>query len=157
MSALPYIRNVVIPAAMSLLPVKMNSPEARAMLLAIGLQESRFEYRRQIGGPALSFWQAESGGGFKGILFHEATKTLARDILQQMAYGDPDPSDFQALEDNDILACVGARLLLWTHPKPLPNQWEKDYAWEYYIETWRPGMPHRHTWGIFFNKAWMEV
>ena len=27
------------------------------MLLAIGLQESRFVHRRQIGGPACGFWQ----------------------------------------------------------------------------------------------------
>ncbi|WP_440466979.1 hypothetical protein ACKI1H_27705 [Pseudomonas sp. YH-1] len=34
-------------------------PDMIAMLLAIGLQESRFTYRRQMGnGPAKFFWQA---------------------------------------------------------------------------------------------------
>lgn len=39
-----------IDEAFSLLPSKMNSKEARLMLLAIGLQESRFQYRRQLVG-----------------------------------------------------------------------------------------------------------
>ena len=52
-----YIRDVVIPAALHMLPGHMDSPEARAMLLAIGLQESKLTYRRQVGGPAHGFWQ----------------------------------------------------------------------------------------------------
>ncbi|OMG90710.1 hypothetical protein [Achromobacter xylosoxidans] len=37
---------------LALLPAAMDTPAARVMLLAIGLQESRFVRRRQIGGPA---------------------------------------------------------------------------------------------------------
>ena len=58
------VRRSMIDPALLLLPAKMESPQAVVMLLAIGLQESRFEYRRQMGnGPAKSFWQAEQGGG----------------------------------------------------------------------------------------------
>ena len=42
---------------------KFRSTAADVLLLAIGLQESRFEHRQQIGGPARSFWQFERGGG----------------------------------------------------------------------------------------------
>lgn len=154
MSALVYIRQQVLPAALSMLPAHFDTPGARAELIAIGLQESRFKYRRQIGGPARSFWQAESGGGFRGILFHAATKELARDVLQRAGYGEPDESDFQAIEHNDILACVGARLLLWTHPARLPRKHEHEYAWDYYLETWRPGKPHPSTWPAFYAQAW---
>jgi hypothetical protein len=157
MSALPYIATVVIPAAYSMLPFQMRAPESKAMLLAIGLQESRFKYRRQIGGPARSFWQAESGGGFRGILFHTATKDVARDLLQKMAYGEPDDSDFQAIEHNDILACCGARLLLWTHPDKLPGPGESERAWQMYLDTWRPGKPHPETWAAFYEQAWAEL
>src|SRR3990167_5653674 len=138
MSALAYVHKHVIPAALGMLPARLDTPDARAMLLAIGLQESRFQYRRQIGGPARSFWQAESGGGFRGILFHAETRQLARDILSRTRYGEPDESDFAAIEHNDILACCGARLLLYSHPKPLPKQGETEYAWRYYLDTWRP-------------------
>lgn len=157
MSALPYISRVVVPAAMSMLPPTFDSPAARANLLAICLQESRCEHRRQIRGPALSFWQAESGGGFRGVLNHHATREIARNVLRAMAYGDPDPSDFQAIEDNDILACIGARLLLYTHPRHLPPREAPHYAWQYYLDTWRPGKPHVETWEPFYAQAWAEV
>ena len=39
----------ILDPSLKLLP-GMDSPKARMMLLAIGLQESRFEHRRQIGG-----------------------------------------------------------------------------------------------------------
>lgn len=56
-------RSIIEPALL-LLPAKMESPQAVVMLLAIGLQESRFAYRRQMrNGPAKSFWQAEQSGG----------------------------------------------------------------------------------------------
>lgn len=158
MSALPYIATVVIPAAYSLLPFKMRAPESKALLLAFGLQESRFEQRRQRGGgPALSFWQAESTGGFRGILNHPATGALARDILRRMGYGEPDDSDFLALEHNDILACCGARLLLWTHPDKLPGCGEEARAWAMYLDTWRPGKPHEKTWSECWARAWAEL
>ena len=46
------LKNNIIPAALSLLPPKMDTPEARAMLGAIALQESALRYRQQVGGPA---------------------------------------------------------------------------------------------------------
>lgn len=152
-SAIEYVRGVVIPAALSMLPQRMDSLEARAMLIAIGMQESRFKYRRQFRGPALSFWQAEATGGFRGILDHPLTGELARGVLAAMAYGEPDITDFRALEDNDILACVGARLLLWTHPRPLPEG-NAGEAWQQYRECWRPGKEHRESWDAFYLDAW---
>lgn len=148
---LGYVGRVVIPAAMAMLPHEMDSVDARIELVAIGLQESRFEHRRQVQGPALSFWQAESGGGFRGLLSHPATRELAREILRTMAYGEPDETDFAAIEHNDILACIGARLLLWTHPGPLPRN--AADGWAYYLATWRPGKPRRATWDAFFATA----
>jgi hypothetical protein len=41
------IRDAYLPA-IAIIGVK-DSPETRVMILAIGLQESRFEYRRQMG------------------------------------------------------------------------------------------------------------
>lgn len=155
MSATRYVHGVVIPAAMALLPAKMDSVAARAQLLAHGLQESRFEHRFQIGGPAQGFWQSEYGGGaWTGVLNHSATRVLARSILEQMAYGEPDVSDYRGIAHNDVLACAFARLLLWTHPKRLPQRGERVYAWQYYLDTWRPGKPHRETWDALFDEAW---
>lgn len=154
MTTMEYVASVLIPSALRLLPVKMSSLEAKAMLIAIGLQESRFEYRKQVGGPATGFWQFEVGGGWKGVLTHNASALLARGLLKSLVYGEPDLSDYKAIENNDLLACAFARLLLWTHPRALPARWQADYGWEYYLELWRPGKPHRATWNAFFDQAW---
>lgn len=58
------VRRSIVEPTLLLLPAKMESPQAVVMLLTIGLQESLFEHRRQLGnGPARSFWQMERGGG----------------------------------------------------------------------------------------------
>ena len=56
------LNKVIIPG-LKLLPPKFDTPEARVMMLAIGMQESRFLHRKQIGGPARGFFQFEEGGG----------------------------------------------------------------------------------------------
>lgn len=154
METVGYVSKIVLPAAMALLPERMNSPAARALLLAIGLQESRFLYRTQKSGPAEGFWQFESGGGWKGVVSHPATAAIARDVLATMGYGLPDLDDYYAVENNDVLACVFARLLLWSSPLPLPSRADTYTAWLYYLSCWRPGKPHPETWGGFFSHAW---
>jgi hypothetical protein len=151
-SAIEYVRSAVLPAALSMLPPHMDSTAARAMLLAIGMQESRFAYRRQMAVGPRSVLAGRDHRRLRGIL---TTRRLAssRGALKRMAYGEPDASDFQALEDNDILACIGARLLLWTHPKALPEG-DSNEAWRHYIDCWRPGKPHRETWDAFYLDAW---
>lgn len=49
---LSEIRAAAIAPALALLPARMSSPQAEAMLLAIGLQESCLVHRRQHNGPA---------------------------------------------------------------------------------------------------------
>ncbi len=160
MSAISYIRDPMN-VALVMLPARMDSPKARAMLLAIGLQESRFEHRVQVRGPAHGFWQFEKGGGVKGVLTHQTTKPLILPILDSMGYDSrPDYAAedcYDAIVHNDILACVFARLLLWTHPKPLPVRASPDVGWHYYLSTWRPGRPHRETWDDCFETAWSWV
>lgn len=144
-----YIESVVMPAALGMLPPAMDTREARVMLVTIGLQESRFKHRRQVNGPAHGFWQFESAGGVHGVLTHHATKPFILPVLGTLGYL---PSDcYYAIRDNDVLACVFARLLLFSHPKPLPR--EAASAWGYYLDTWRPGKPHRATWDEFFRSA----
>lgn len=157
MSAISYVHQVVIPATLSVLPPRMRNKESHALMLAVGLQESRFEYRFQVGGPAHGFWQFEAGGGWKGVMNHAATRDTARALLKIMSYGEPDVSDYKGIAHNDILACALARLLLFTHPKRLPVSGEHQYAWGYYVSLWRPGKPHRETWDTFYNVAWNMV
>jgi hypothetical protein len=154
MTTIEYITTVVFPAAFALLPAKMDSPEARAMLVAIGYQESRFEHRRQVSGPARGFWQFEHGGGVRGVLTHTASKQYIQDVLSIMEYNFSPDTSYAAIEHHDILAVCYARLLLWTLPDPLPKQGEYDESWDQYMAAWRAGRPHRATWNAFYDRAW---
>lgn len=164
---LSEIRERAIAPALALLPARMSSPEAEVMLLAIGLQESRFQHRRQLvgspprpTGPAKSFWQAELGGGMvTGLLrYHD-------DSVRDLAVGlcavrgvDPSPrAVWDAIERDDVLAAGLARLLLWTDPGRLPRLGDADGAWQLYVRTWRPGKPHRSTWVDLYGQALAEV
>jgi hypothetical protein len=61
------------------------------------------------------------------------------------------------VEYSDVVACVFARLLLWTLPQRLPQPTETDMAWRQYIDAWRPGKPHPQRWPERYARAWMEV
>jgi len=160
------IHRFVIPAAYSLLPAQMNTPAATAMLLAVGLQESRFQHRQQIGGPAHGLWQFERGGGIIGVLTHAASKPHVERALRALLYERvPDlplpqraAACYALVVDNDVLAAVFARLLLWTVPGRLPLRHESAYAWRIYADdALRPGRPHPETWNGFYAQAWAMV
>ena len=149
-----------IPAAYSLLPDRMQSPEATAMLLAIGLQESQFAARRQLPkGPARGAWQFERAGGVVGVLNHRSTKTYIQRALVSLCYPSSldDYGCHTAIEHNDVLACCFARLLLWTLPEPLPSLLNVEVGWAQYLSAWRPGKPHPETWPDNFHLAWSLV
>lgn len=155
MSAFDYVSRVVYPAAMKMLPLKMDSLAAKAMILSTGAQESAFIERKQIGGPARGFWEFEEGGAVIGVLGHRDTKYVIEPILVAMAVQTWHVYD--ALTDNDILACIMARLLLWTHPDPLPGPNDPTTGWRQYQDMWRPGKPRPETWAANYQRAWKEV
>ena len=144
--------NKVIVPGLKLLPGKMDTPEARVMMLAIGMQESRFLHRKQINGPARGFFQFEEGGGVRGVLKHPSTKRLIQDVIFKL--GIPPEECYKCLAEDDDLAAAFARLLLYTDPKPLPSLTsDLGESWDYYTRTWRPGKPHRETWDAFLLHA----
>ena len=168
------IRTAVNPA-MALLPTIMDTPEARIMLLATGLQESRFEDRRQLVGrpprpvgPAKSFWQAEQGGGMvQGVRLHVATRATAELLYQARGVPARDAAIWDAIEHDDVLAAGLARLLLWSDPGRLPVVGDAEGAWALYLRTWRPGAYERGSpaqraelrakWGRNYPLATAEV
>lgn len=150
----------VISAGLGLLPSKMDTPQARAMLHAIGRQESRFIHRRQIGGPARGFWQFERGtassrGGVWGVYLHPTSRQHLQSVCMNLGVTFEPDAIYRALETNDALAAATARLLLYTDPSRLPavQNANVETAWAYYLRTWRPGKPHRKTWGPFWKEA----
>jgi hypothetical protein len=153
------LRTAIWPA-LTLLPDRMDSPQARRMLVAIALQESGLRHRRQVArwvegrpvhGPARGWWQFEVGGVI-GVLRHRATATPLAEACAALGYVDLSPTELHAIvEHNDVLAAVFARLNLWWLPRPLPDA--ESAAWDQYIEAWRPGKPHRHTWATHWTRA----
>lgn len=148
--------------ALALLPSKMDTPEARVMLLAIGLQESRFQYRRQVGGPARSFWQFELGtqksrGGVWGVYLHAASSALLMKICTARGVAFAPDAIYKAIETDDVLAAGLARLMLYTDPKALPAPSDSAGGWTTYLRIWRPGKPHPETWAPLHQKAQQEV
>lgn len=138
----PTFRARVYLPSLALLPFDL--PPAEKIILAIAGQESAWTHRRQIGGPARSFWQFESGGGVAGVMAHRASAAHAKALCAALAVPFDRAVVYEAIAWNDVLALGFARLLLWTHPKPLPA--DRDAAWHYYLDLWRPGNPHPATW-----------
>ena len=76
MMTLDTIIKTAIDPAMALLKGVPDSRESRCLLLAIGLQESRFEHRRQMGnGPARGFNSLHCLG-VRGIYLAPATPLI---------------------------------------------------------------------------------
>ena len=146
--------------AFALLPGKMNSMEAHVSMLAIGLQESRFEHRRQLvgnpprpRGPAKGFWQFERGGGCAGVVRHDSSRYWMYQACTARGVKFNATAIWNAIETDDVLAAAAARLLLFTDPKRLPEVGDAKGAWNLYIRTWRPGQPHRKTWDDLYAQA----
>jgi hypothetical protein len=167
---LDTIAQEAIGPALKLLPVQMDSPEARVMLLAIGLQESRFMFRFQkvagqpyIKGPARSYWQCELGspatrGGVTGVFMHDASRYWLAHLCESRGVAFRPEAIWNAIETDDVLAAGVARLLLFTDPKKLPAVDDVEGAWGLYAyRTWRPGRPRRETWDAFHTQARAQV
>ena len=149
------LRDAIIPA-LAVLPARMTSKQAMAMLIAIGLQESGLTQRRQVGGPARGLWQFEVGG-VKGVLEHKATRHIAAFVCASRSVNPEKESVHAALANDDILAAAFARMLLWTLPGSLAGENDSDLGWAQYIDAWRPGKPRPAAWGAYFRTAWGVV
>ena len=145
-----------------LLPPAMDSTEARVLMYAIGLQESRFTHRAQVidgggKGPARGYWQFERGGGVTGVLRHPASRFWANSVCNARNIPAQPLNVWLALETDDVLAAALARLLLFTDPARLPAVGEQSESWTYYLRNWRPGKPHPRTWPECYETALKAV
>lgn len=141
----------IVRPAIFLLGSKYDSRPAIKLLLAIGYQESEFRFRAQVGGPARGYWQFEQGGGVRGVLRHHASAEDAARACNDLDYQPNDVVVYPALRNDALLACVFARLLLWTDPAPIPTF--AGPAWDYYKRNWRPGHPHPERWSASWRFA----
>jgi hypothetical protein len=130
-----------------------SDDRARVLSLAIAGQESAWEHRLQIGGPARSFWQFERGGGVAGVLSHPSSRDKIKAVCAALGVPCDVSTVYREMADNDVLAACMARLLLYTDPAALPAVGDVDAGWAYYLRNWRPGKPHPQTWPLRYAKA----
>jgi len=150
---LSAFNTTVLTVALGMLPAQMDTPEARVMLLAIGLQESELTFRCQKNGPAHGCWQFEITG-VRSVLSNDACRKLLWDISIKRGITYPSSASiYAALVTDDILAAIVARLLLWTDPKPLPAIGDVQDAWSYYLRNWEPGKPRFDAWPENYARA----
>ena len=151
---------------LALLPPKMDTPKARVQLLAIGLQESKMEFRRQMVkmivngekvlrpvGPAKGLLQFEETGGCRGVVKHAAARPHTIYVCKARGVAFNPRAIWDALEKDDVFAFAIGRILLWTDAKPLPELGEAGTAWLYYARVWRPGQPHPDKWPANYAAA----
>lgn len=168
-----HLLTYTLPAAYSLLPAAMRSDSATAFITAIGLQESGFTHRKQISGPAHSWFMFERIG-VRDVLEHPRTTAAAEALIDALCYSLPKATVarqalivYEAIMHNDTLACGFARLNLWKLLKPLPGPADVDEAFGQYLRLWRPGAFTRGTdeqkialrarFGHSYAEAWMRV
>ena len=159
------LRDLIFPAAFPLLPPKMDTVQARAMLIAIALQESRLVHRAQLVGGAAEWWHSidPPAHGYyqfevvsiRLLLQHVVARPLLIPALSALDYPLDAPGLIhEAIRNNDMLATVFARVLLYTVPESLPEEHEADRGLEQYLWAWRPGKPRPGTWPANWRLAW---
>lgn len=155
------LRSVIADAinpALQILPAHMDTPGARVMLLATGLQESDFQHRRQVGGgPGVSWWQFECRGGVVGVFRHVASHQQMRELCHALDVPFDVVPVYEAMATNDVLAAGMARLLLWTDRRALPALGDQQTAWAYYKRNWNPGKPRPARWPTRYGAALAAV
>jgi hypothetical protein len=99
----------------------------------------------------------ERGGGVLGVLTHPASKFIAADICEKRDVAPNSQAVWDAIEHDDVLAAVFARLLLWADSLRLPAVDDAAGAWALYLRVWRPGRPNRASWDEFHAQASAQV
>lgn len=130
-----------------------SSDDARVLLLTTAMQESALLFRRQVGGPARSFWQFELNGGVNGVCANPQTAQKIGAVCSALNIPNDYEVIFEAMAWNDILAVAMARLNYWKNPNPLPAADDPAGAWAYYLQTWRPGTPRALPWADYHGLA----
>ena len=162
------LNTAIIPAMDMMLSSELDTRTARAMLIAIALQESGLRARRQMldagkpwwesrPGAANGLWMFERDGGVRGVMRHPAASAIVLPVIDALLYPRDPYAVHEALIHNDVLACVLARALLYSVPDALPGPDEHGNGWAQYLSAWRPGKAHKESWARNYEIAWEVV
>ncbi len=129
-----FLTSLIRPA---LIELELYSPAAGQLLLATAIQESHLTHRKQINGPALSYFQMEPKT-HNDIWdnFLKYRPKLSGKIIQLMS--NPDADKIKELKNNDKYAAAMARIHYLRVSAPIPplNDIPKMAAyWKRYYNT----------------------
>lgn len=148
------MHRVVIPGLrmlddMGLVPF---SNDAAALCYAICGQESGWEHRVQVNGPARSYAQFESIA-VRDVMQRATSKDRCRMLCHELNVDFDAQVIHTAMVQNDLLMLGMTRLNLWNQRGALPSPTlaSQDAAWNYYVNTWKPGKPHPNRWGAHWQ------
>lgn len=148
MSPKLFLQRAVDPG-LALLPSYMTCDCSRVILMSIAGQETNWAARIQSGGgPAHGYWQFQIEGVNEVI---EKQGPLANAVLKTLDI--PITEAYAAVQYNDLVACVFARLLLWNDPAALPAWGDLAGSFGYYNRNWRPGKPDQTRWGPAYSSS----
>lgn len=143
MSPRLFLQRVVEPG-LALLPGYMVSDQARVILMAIAGQETNWAARAQANdGPGRGYWQFEPAT-VAGLATGARTAPLLLSVMSTLDLVGASPH--AVIQWHDPMACVVARLLIWTDAAALPAVGDANGCWAYYTRLWRPGKPDRMRW-----------
>lgn len=143
-SCAEVLAQVIAPAFASL-PVEMDTPQARLLVLATGAQETGYRTREQIGGPARGFCQMQYNCVLD-VMHNPASGNHVWNLCGVLGITYGSHSIFDALLTNDELALCMTRLAFWCDPRPLPEIGDVLGAWGTYERVQRPGLPSYSRW-----------
>jgi hypothetical protein len=156
-----FLKTIIVPTAEWLPTIGVNldfGDRARVELLAISGIEASWSARVQGGGgPAHGLWQFEGGpmSGTAQVMLHAPSQLGL--VCEGLGLAVDRNELYNALIVNDRLACVLARLLLWTDPKPLPALGDEAEGWHCYVRNWHPGAPRPNEWPEIYKRSLAAV
>ncbi len=149
---LEAILEQIIEPGLALLPPALNGDDASVLLLATGLQESRFCYRRELGGYGLGYWKLHADKVAR-VFAHAGCREPLERLCEAVGVECTPRAVHAALEYNDQLATAITRLLLHTATRRLPAQAHPEQAWLLYLQLWKPALPRHLSWTPLHRNA----
>lgn len=116
---LAYAKHEIVTPALT--KIGLASPAAINLVTGIGLAESGYRTRRQVGGPALGFWQMEPATEQDCWTNFLDYRPLLAALVCKLSGRREQEITPQLLLNNDLYAAAMCRVKLYRSPKPLPS------------------------------------
>lgn len=151
--------SVLIPAlhkTAKFAPQMPHTRELEVLMTAISGVEANWTEREQIpSGMAHGLFQMQLNA-IEDIIANPASAGIFKLGMEEWGIEAQTPEhlfDLLTTPQGDSLSVFLARLLLWCNPKPIPFHDEEATLFQYYVETWRPGLPNAKRFAVVYAET----